>query len=202
MSLEKIVLRCLCLPACLSLSLLFVSTCVYPGEQWSSHPTPICICEWDEGQTLETSPGGRGRLIYLWIGGFQRECTPSDGSKPKRLSARGFHCSGGNQRGSGLSKQGPDPKHARSRRGAKGIITCVSERVNVRPNSGSSADDDRCSGRDPLWSRLREQFRALKHARAPSRPGTNGGAQTERIIWIRKRNLWVSLQFFLCWWMG
>ena len=56
------------------------------------------------------------------------------------------------------------------------------ERVTVIPtNSGLVFDRRPVLGSRPRWSRLREQRRALKHARAPSRPGTNGGALAESL---------------------
>jgi hypothetical protein len=67
MSLDSIVLC----PPCLSLSLLFVETCVYLGEAVVESPAHshlrvgggfIYLSE-------EASPGGRGRFIYLFIGG-------------------------------------------------------------------------------------------------------------------------------------
>ena len=56
------------------------------------------------------------------------------------------------------------------------------ERVTVIPtNSGLVFDRRPVLGSRPRWSRLREQRRSLKHARAPSRPGTNGGALAESL---------------------
>jgi len=56
------------------------------------------------------------------------------------------------------------------------------ERVTVIPtNSGLFFGRRPVLGSRPRWSRLREQRRALKHARAPSRPGTNGGALAESL---------------------
>jgi hypothetical protein len=54
------------------------------------------------------------------------------------------------------------------------------ERVNViLTNSGLLFGRWPVLGSGPRWSRPREQHRALKNARAPSRPGINGGALAE-----------------------
>ena len=87
-------------------------------------------------------------------------------------------------------------------------MTCVREQVNVRTNSGSSRlrttsgalVETLVVGHDP-----ENRFVLSKHARAPSRPGTNGGAQTERImrfasgifgVSLASGIFGVSLQFF------
>ena len=88
MSLDSIVLC----PPCLSLSLLFVSTCAYLGEAVVESPAPTRICEWAAGfiyLSEEASPGGRGRFIYLFIGGSSAGSLLRHGAR-SLVVARGF----------------------------------------------------------------------------------------------------------------
>ena len=74
------------LPACLSLSLLFVSTCVYLGEAVVESPDPTRICEWAEGSFIyrrrPLQEGGVASSIYS-SEVHQREGTTSSGGKPQ-----------------------------------------------------------------------------------------------------------------------
>jgi hypothetical protein len=92
MSLEKVVLRCLCLP-CLSLSLtsLCLDLCLSRGgggrvTRPHSHLRVgggfIYLSE-------EASPGGRGRFIYLFIGGSSAGSLLRHGAR-SLVVARGF----------------------------------------------------------------------------------------------------------------
>ena len=88
MSLDSIVLC----PPCLSLSLLFVETCAYLGEAVVESPVPTRICEWAGGfiyLSEEASPGGRGRFIYLFIGGSSAGSLLRHGAR-SLVMARGF----------------------------------------------------------------------------------------------------------------
>ncbi len=73
-------------PACLSLSLLFFSTCVYLGEAVVESPDPTRICEWAEGSFIyrrrPLQEGGVASSIYS-SEVHQWEGTTSSGGKPQ-----------------------------------------------------------------------------------------------------------------------
>jgi hypothetical protein len=82
MSLDSIVLC----PPCLSLSLLFVSTCVYLGEAVVESPDPHSHWRVGRGFTGGGLSRGGGRFAFnlcIYRSSFQRECTSSGGGKPQ-----------------------------------------------------------------------------------------------------------------------
>ena len=167
----------------------FVSTCVYPGERRRVARPPLALARgagvqrphshWRGGRG-EASPGGRGRFHFS--AGFS-----SAGSLPRHRasslvvardfrtrSLEGLKGFGGtivvlSDVGSFLLLGPPILLAGRNGQGHLRGQSCLT-------NSGSSW---KTSGAliVTVVVTIQGSARALKHARAPSRPGTNGGAQ-------------------------
>jgi hypothetical protein len=166
----------------LSLSLLFVSTCVYLGEAVVESPDPHSHLRVGWGFIYiseEASSGGRGRFTSIYSSEvLQREGTTSGGGESQNDACWQRH--GANSL-AGWWAPCPGRTHLGS------FFTTDSEASGGPARSWPTAADNPLRRLPVLWSwpwsRLREQRRALKHAQAlTSRPGEQRGAPAERIL--------------------
>ena len=158
----------------------FVSTCVYPGER-SSRPTPTRIGGGGEGSVIGGGLSrGRGAsrffsLMKHGIGGGKLHIDAGW----RRHGARSFF-----RLASTVSGPYPFGSFRRMDSGALAgpAWTCPMSADFLRGqvmslNSGCLPRQTAGALIVTLLVTIQGTARALKHARAPSRPGTNGGAQ-------------------------
>ena len=149
----------------------FVSTCVYPGEAVSSHPPPLAFASGLGGSFIY-----RRRPLH--------EGVVASSIYSSEVLQQGRCCGTGRAASWWLAvSELVRSKAYRASEGPSGSCPTSADIFlrghSMSPNSGCLPRQTAGALIVTLLVTIQGTARALKHARAPSRPGTNGGAPVE-----------------------